>query len=85
VQRRPVLLGPEQAFWATEDGGSTTLLMYEDLRKAASPKATLLEFLESAYQAGARTADWDLEAFKAVTVGCVMFRRACGIRTLMGG
>jgi hypothetical protein len=39
------------------------MLMYDDLRKIASPKAALLEFLESAYHAGARTAGWVEEAF----------------------
>ena len=40
------------------------LLMYDDLRKASSPRATLLEFLQSTYEAGANTGDWprkDLE------------------------
>jgi uncharacterized protein DUF5996 len=54
-------LGPEQAFWVTEEGGSIALLMYDDLRNADSPKDILLKFLESAYQAGARSAGWNLE------------------------
>ena len=58
-------LRPEQAFWATEGGGSMALLLYEELRKADSPKTTLLEFLECAYLAGARAAEWDMEAFRA--------------------
>jgi hypothetical protein len=44
------------------------LLMYDDLRKADSPKTTLLAFMESAYQAGAKTAGWDIEEFRAVDV-----------------
>ena len=44
------------------------LLMYDDLRKADSPKDALLEFLESAYQAGAKTAGWEIEEFRAVPV-----------------
>ena len=52
-------LRPEAAFWAPE--GGMALLMYDDLRKADSPSATLLDFMESAYQAGARTASWDVE------------------------
>ncbi len=55
-------LRPEGAFWAPE--GGTALLTYDDLRGMDSPKAALLEFLESAYQAGARTATWDVEAFR---------------------
>lgn len=58
-------LHPEQAFWVTESGGSTALLMYDELRKAYSPKSALLQFLEGAYQAGARTAQWDTDAFHA--------------------
>ena len=57
LTRQP--LRPEAAFWAPE--GGMALLMYYDLRRAHSPKTTLLEFMESAYQAGARTASWDVE------------------------
>jgi hypothetical protein len=62
-------LRPEQAFWATQGGSSMALLPYEDLRKADSTKVALLEFLESAYQAGARAARWDVEAFRAGAIG----------------
>jgi hypothetical protein len=55
-------LEPEAAFWAPE--GGMALLMYDELRKMGSPKAALLEFLESAYKAGARTASWDTEGFR---------------------
>ena len=55
-------LEPEAAFWAPE--GEMALLMYDELRKMGSPKAALLGFLESAYQAGARTAGWDIEGFR---------------------
>ncbi len=56
-------LRPEGAFWAPE--GGTALLMYDDLRGKDSPKPALLEFWESAYQAGAKTAGWDTEVFRA--------------------
>jgi len=59
-------LRPETAFWAPE--GGMALLMYDDVRKADSPKSTLLEFMESAYEAGARTASWDVEDFRAEPV-----------------
>jgi len=55
-------LEPEAAFWTTE--GGMALLMYDDLRKMDSPKSALLDFLESAYQAGAKTAGWDVEGFR---------------------
>jgi hypothetical protein len=43
--------------------------MYEDVRKSESPKETLLDFLESAYQAGARTAGWDVEDLRTDPAG----------------
>jgi Family of unknown function (DUF5996) len=35
------------------------LLMYEDVRRAASPPEALLSFLQSTYEAGANLAHWD--------------------------
>jgi hypothetical protein len=35
------------------------LLMYEDVRRAASPRETLLSFLQSTYDAGANLAHWN--------------------------
>jgi hypothetical protein len=58
-------LRPEGAFWAPE--GGMALLMYDDLREEESPKSALLEFLQSAYEAGARTAGWNIEDFRAAT------------------
>lgn len=59
-------LEAEGAFWAPE--GGTALLMYDDLRMMDSPKPTLLEFLESVCLARAKTAGWDVEAFRTVPV-----------------
>jgi hypothetical protein len=56
-------LRPKEAFWSPE--GGMALLMYDDVRNTDSPKTTLLEFMESAYQAGARTAGWDVESLRA--------------------
>ena len=55
-------LSPASASWQ----GGSAMLPYEAVRGSESPKDTLLEFLESAYQAGAKTANWDIEDFKAV-------------------
>jgi hypothetical protein len=55
-------LSPEAASWLPE--GGTALLLYEEVRNSASPKEILLEFMESAYQAGAKSAGWDIEAFR---------------------
>lgn len=53
-------LSPASASW---QGGSAGLT-YEEVRKSGSPKDTLLEFLESAYRAGAKAANWDVEDFE---------------------
>lgn len=55
LRRQP--LRPDAAYWQPD--GPLALLPYEAVRTAADPKGTLLTFLESAYQAGARTARWD--------------------------
>jgi len=52
-------LRPEKAFW-TPDGGMA-LLMYDDVRAAENPRKAVLEFLESAYEAGGKRANWQLE------------------------
>lgn len=51
-------LQPREASWGQ---GGTALLTYEAVRNSASPRETLLEFMQSAYEAGARTAGWDVE------------------------
>jgi hypothetical protein len=40
------------------------VLPYDDVRRAASPDAMLLEFLESTYDAAARLAGWDREGLR---------------------
>ena len=55
-------LSPEGANWLPE--GGTALLAYEEVRNSASPTKTLLGFMESAYQAGAESAGWDIEALR---------------------
>ncbi|HSK71113.1 MAG TPA: DUF5996 family protein [Pyrinomonadaceae bacterium] len=57
-------LQPESAFWGESGGGHLALLMYDDVRNSESPREMVLEFLESAYQAGAKRAGWDIEKFK---------------------
>ena len=47
------------AAWIEGPTGSLAQLPYETVRTAADPRATLLEFLQSAYEAGATTAGWD--------------------------
>jgi hypothetical protein len=40
------------------------LLMYEDVRKAESPTAALLEFCQSTYEAGASLGNWERDALE---------------------
>ena len=40
------------------------LLMYEDVRNAESPTASLLEFCQSTYEAGASLGNWDRDALE---------------------
>ena len=51
-------VAPAAAFY-TDDFGGEYLLKYEDVRKAPSPRAALLEFLQTTYEAGATLAKWD--------------------------
>ena len=48
---------PAQAAYSSEF--SLFLLMYDDLRRAADPRATLLEFLQSTYDTAAELGRWD--------------------------
>ena len=57
LTERPLV--PDGANWTSGPTGSLALLSYDAVRTAADPKATLLEFLQSAYEAGADTAGWD--------------------------
>jgi hypothetical protein len=52
-------LSPKEAVWNT-DNGAMAVLMYDDLRKHGSPRQALLDYLESAYLAGAKRANWDI-------------------------
>ena len=54
-------LQPKEAIWVDSNGSPMAILMYEDVRTADDPKQALLDYLESAYQAGAKRAGWDIE------------------------
>jgi hypothetical protein len=56
-------LQPATAFWNEQAG--TAYLPYDDVRNSADPAKKLMEFFESAYEAGVTTAGWDREAFRA--------------------
>ena len=44
-----------------QNGSHLAILRYDDARAEADPRAAVLAFYESAYQAGARRAGWDVE------------------------
>jgi hypothetical protein len=59
---RKCAVGPEGAFFSDKLG--QFLLPYETVRTAADPEAALLTFLQSTYEAAARSANWDRAALE---------------------
>lgn len=55
-------IGPAAAFYDKNLG--EYLLPYDAVREAANPRASLLEFLETTYQAAAETGRWDRSALE---------------------
>lgn len=53
---------PEQAYYNAEMG--LFLLLHDDLRNAANPDETLMDFLQTTYEAGANLANWDRPALE---------------------
>jgi hypothetical protein len=58
-------VGPAKAFYHPQV--HEFLLMYDDVRRASSQKAALLEFLQSTYDAGARLGNWNREELERPT------------------
>ena len=56
-------LKPDTAAWVDNNNSPMALLKYADLIKEKNPRKVLLDFMESAYQAGAKLAMWDVEGF----------------------
>lgn len=54
-------LQPDQAFWMDANGSPMAILKYNDLLTTQNPRNVLLDFMESAYQAGAKLANWDVD------------------------
>jgi len=54
-------LRPPAAGWNPSRGSHLAVLMYEDVRAAADPWQTALDFLDSSYRAGAELAGWPPE------------------------
>jgi hypothetical protein len=59
-------LRPDAATWQQPYGSShLALLPYDEVRTSSDPRTTLLDFLESAYEAGANAAGWDVDALRS--------------------
>ncbi|MBA2615735.1 MAG: hypothetical protein H0U90_08170 [Actinobacteria bacterium] len=56
---------PEAASWSSDPESALVLLPYDAVREADDPRGTLLEFLQSSYEAGARASGWDVEGLGA--------------------
>jgi Family of unknown function (DUF5996) len=54
-------LQPGSARWVPRNDSHLAVLRYDDARASDDPRAEVLGFYESAYQAGARLAGWDVE------------------------
>ena len=60
LREQPLAVG----FWEPSGASSSlAILPYEEVQASDDPRRTLLAFCESAYEAGARLADWDVTAF----------------------
>ena len=57
-------LHPAEAHWVESRGAHLAVLAYDDARAMADPRATVLDFYESAYRAGAVLAGWDIEGLR---------------------
>ena len=53
-------LQPKGAKWQDSNGSPMALLSYEVVKNSSNPRKAVLDFLESAYQAGAKRADWNI-------------------------
>ncbi|TFH22979.1 MAG: hypothetical protein E4H10_12865 [Bacteroidia bacterium] len=51
---------PDQAKWVDSNGSPMALLRSYDVIHSENPRESVLEFLESTYQAGASKAGWDI-------------------------
>jgi len=56
-------LTPQSASWIDQGESHLAVLRYQDLRETSDPHQLILDFFESAYQAGAKLAGWNIERF----------------------
>lgn len=59
LDQEPLL--PASAKWVDSNGSPMAMLMYDDLVKEDNPKQSILDFLQSSYDAGARLSEWPKE------------------------
>jgi hypothetical protein len=57
-------LKPSSAKWIDNNGSPLALLMYDDIRESENPEEMLIDFLQSAYLAGATLAGWNVDEMK---------------------
>jgi hypothetical protein len=58
-------LRPAQASWVETGSTHQARIGYDDVRTAESPRGALLDFLQSAYEAGATRAKWNLDGLRS--------------------
>src|SRR5688500_1508535 len=61
IRDQPLSVGE----WIEFGSGSLAVLPYDEVRTAGDPRGTLLAFLQSGYEAGARLAGWDTSSFES--------------------
>jgi hypothetical protein len=61
LREQPLAVGS----WIQSGTGSLAVVPYETVRTSRDPRTTLLAFLQSAYEAGTRTAGWDTSSFES--------------------
>lgn len=62
IDEQPLL--PKNAQWIDNNGSPMAFLPYSAIKNSATPKKDLLNFMNSAYKAGAQLANWELEERK---------------------
>jgi hypothetical protein len=62
IDLQPLL--PSTANWVDSNGTPMAFLRYEDVKSSPDARQAVLDFLESAYQAGAKLAGWKIEELR---------------------
>ncbi len=62
IDEEPLI--PSTARWVDSNGSPMAFLSYHDVKSTPDPRKAVLDFLESAYQAGAKLAGWKIEELR---------------------